>query len=1674
MEGEENDPTMFQGQPIEEGQGLDEGDIDTLAEEQGSQNDPLEGESRTIDLNKVLQLGDRVIIDSEKHGFVVGTIYYRSGDLIRVKPDGASNTLIDFPRLYEGDKDEFVEELGVKAAYILKKRLFPDFLQQQDFRLGQILLAIDENGAETKHTITAINKDEDSLKLKDSTGSEEELKFGHVGIPPEAGIKILKIIGSAKAIQLAEPPVQAVEAIERAEGAEEETDAEATEADEDDEVLPERRFKIQILGTIKLPKVRAYKEETGSKMIIPQNIQKSSALNDMIGTLDLDDQKDEKMLRQIRIMVETFFQMKQDLIDYNPNGTVKGIKEISPKTLIDLIRLTKNEVPLGKAVLAIKKRLYEDPRQVVAEAGEEEEFENRGVFFKREARENHLYDMAVSQGVGSSSVVHSSEGESNLVEFYNSEQRLYSTYERPWLSEREDQPLLDTDVDKTFFRSELPDLTTPNLNGFLKAGPKPAFKEGRPHPALGKLAFGQERALSTTFRKGPNGKQALLAGEDATILFYLLFPQSVAKSLGSIRSGQISLDSGRGLLPPKTMRDLLQALGGIQDSPNPQTIVALGVEGDTLGNIPLNDYLSGLNIPGTGIGDTLPTLQDFGLGQLEFNTDILNLLNSKITIYQRQLKNAIAELREQIQTETSAPTLNPMIPLDSTILKDIPMDDAFLADDIELFKSRNPVLQKSDIALFASILRVHADYFQAILGQQPLIMAEQGLALRRSMKLEALRQEELLNAKKAETGLVPVPNLCEHVAALRTIRRIKDEKERYYYLTKFFAKYQGKRREDNWISCKVCEKELLCVHERLLIQAYLNPLDKPALLKRVNLNFSGGVFQGYYICRSCGQPIQQIGYDTNIQFDDEGRPMSGRAELVDKEALTNKEIEIALGVVFSSETEDIAFQGEQLIYYKIVRLLAERVGIFMEKDRYKIVIERVQGYINSLPSREAYAERQEELRLKAEAEKRPFKPGNYDALISRNIVCASAVFVLIEIQTFIPDYEPKFVLPKCVPGFGGYPVGPETDKQGIQYMVCNIGTIGNDEGPWNMTGYQGVKDQEKRFNAIQNQMSLILKDILSGNAVINRDIVKKQIYRDQKAKQEDEEGNAIKDVVPVGFLPELVVEKGLDAAAEGSNVAAAAAAAAARGDERGVAKAWIQEGHSLAEATANKIKGSLFSEITCCDINITTPGQFWASKTDMPKLVERRITPAIRARSQQVHFQPRKGGVEDVEIDKDTTYRLYLKFCFTGDNIGNLHEPGLTNLCARCGFQFPGHPSVVDPGEGRTAVTEAVEDLSVEGCQTLLDVVHRNNEVAAYKVPSLEPMTVVLEQFASVEPAPLFMWHARLTETLERLRALGPNADEGQMVEALGPFSVSIGTAETAVKARVDRKVARLLDTIAAFPWDRFLQVLETYLVVPFRKIASRFSVTQQIGFIPRDTDFSTDHYALLEKVIQNDNGLVTAFMRQQPTPFSLAKIAHCLTQISALLPFKLRLRPSQIPGRNFAFQYIQQALLFGPLAELLDTSIIPPNSESNSSSSAAAAGAVNDNTAVLLTKLINGAFMKFQGEQLGFNDEQLREIIQARNEKELRGILDRKTAMSDEERMVDSLLQARGMGRWAVIRADLYNPNQFDIERQQNAEAGIDEDLYGLNFGELGLGEGGEDGYDHGEGDPEFGGEDE
>jgi hypothetical protein len=73
-----------------------------------------------------------------------------------------------------------------------------------------------------------------------------------------------------------------------------------------------------------------------------------------------------------------------------------------------------------------------------------------------------------------------------------------------------------------------------------------------------------------------------------------------------------------------------------------------------------------------------------------------------------------------------------------------------------------------------------------------------------------------------------------------------------------------------------------------LIQSICGP--KERILSTRTLAFSGGQFQGRYILRIAASTFSDIDYDTSLEFDDEGRPMMGRAQLVDKDAILQDEM----------------------------------------------------------------------------------------------------------------------------------------------------------------------------------------------------------------------------------------------------------------------------------------------------------------------------------------------------------------------------------------------------------------------------------------------------------------------------------------------------------------------------------------------------------------------------------------------------------------------------------------------------------------------------------------------------------------------------------------------------------------------------------------------------------------
>ena len=78
---------------------------------QVASSQPVMPDTDEYDPMYILELGDRVLIDSTAFGRTVGRIYYRDGDLIRIMPDGVTNMLQDYPRIYTGDEDKFDDDL---------------------------------------------------------------------------------------------------------------------------------------------------------------------------------------------------------------------------------------------------------------------------------------------------------------------------------------------------------------------------------------------------------------------------------------------------------------------------------------------------------------------------------------------------------------------------------------------------------------------------------------------------------------------------------------------------------------------------------------------------------------------------------------------------------------------------------------------------------------------------------------------------------------------------------------------------------------------------------------------------------------------------------------------------------------------------------------------------------------------------------------------------------------------------------------------------------------------------------------------------------------------------------------------------------------------------------------------------------------------------------------------------------------------------------------------------------------------------------------------------------------------------------------------------------------------------------------------------------------------------
>jgi hypothetical protein len=369
-----------------------------------------------------------------------------------------------------------------------------------------------------------------------------------------------------------------------------------------------------------------------------------------------------------------------------------------------------------------------------------------------------------------------------------------------------------------------------------------------------------------------------------------------------------------------------------------------------------------------------------------------------------------------------------------------------------------------------------------------------------------------------------------------------------------------------------------------------------------------------------------------------------------------------------------------------------------------------------------------------------------------------------------------------------------------------------------------------------------------------------------------------------------------------------------------------------------------------------------------------------------------------------------------------------------------------------------------------------------------------MEAVRDLSHPPLKGWSTLFRDTIRNLNELKSKATDttDNVAEVLGDLATAATNAADFVRAafttKIDKKNLRvndeLLNMIATLPWHNFIQVLETY----FLKVAKNFLYqydSERLQFFNEKLASTTIND--IKKALEIDNSILNAFKDDFFTKekrVAQLKMMKFVLQLSDIVSFKNRLRSVYFVGGKKTFEYIQKCFFYGPLADLFNPDDIPfededdaiqsalpeyrdvPDEEEEEEGEARSNGqggiaAINDTSVPLLVKIINYTIANFNKYQLSYNDNQLKQILESRAEKEKQGMLSALDRMSDEERRIYTLQMKLGIGRFGInVKRDIigYSKDQIELEPRLNKEAGIINNLSGPDFGDEMANEGFED----------------
>jgi hypothetical protein len=1546
------------------------------------------------DEGPVIELGDRIRIFGGKYDKTSGRIVYRTNDELHIIPDGLTNKAIEFRLTEEG----FDPESGVESVEILQKRKKPELVEILDLHVDQDLETFGPDGEPlSKYRIVKILPGEDAIIVNNEDEGDISLSFGFRGVPKDLPFRVIR------SRQATEKPMVK----ESEEGEEDEDYDEGEELEEidgatgepleeedftflDDELEAPAEFEEGVEKLIEIPTAdRTYSNDT----------QKSEAYADLLSLNTTAMQKLSETQRSTRILTEVFFQLRASILRTAEDGTPKGVKPTSIQTLVDA--LGTRLLALSRCVVDIDKIVYYDGDQ--------------NGFNHQVEQVDGLKIQSLDDKVNTSVTYFESSEDMNGQKFSSFLNGYLNRFGAAW--REASAPRIAFQRDEEVFRGKAPDpeSTIPGYPAGL-----PNIKKQLSADLVNEVSMSLIRGLHAIKAKS----QIIQLGEEAAVLAYVLFPLAYSSSLSTIRYESLIADVEASLKPFISMKTILKEAGDITEIPSTNQPFLVSVDGGTLGNIPLREYLKAVGLRAEGMGDVWPLQVLMGMRDREWTIDQQAVLTESIKETQNQIMAEILRQREILAQSVSQPPAVQgiqMTPDGAQMIEKLGSEPA-LREIQDAIKAQMPAFANSDVAMVGLLLRNHPELSFAQLADQPAALTRTRMRYARDEYLKVLKEKQELKDRIEFAGEPPVPVNCPHVRPLAMIRKVKDDKTRMALLSKFLTTFQGVK-EDNWLQCNAGDHNLLCIHELLQVYQYLRPGDASVLNKEIQLNFGGGQFQGYYICRTCGQPISEVEYDTHIEFDDNGKPMMGRSELVDKDALTQENIEQLIGPLGDVD-DQIEFDNEtKKLIYITAKQVADKLFAPLEKDDYMKIVNRVYGIIQQIPTRDRYVQIQQALR-KTKAVTAATAGTDYDIYINQALVCAVGVHMLLFIQGMTPDIILRGTPTGCR-SLGGQPLELEGGTQGIQCVISVISSFQKDSPPWSLTQFQREADDTTRQKMIMTIFDPIMKSALQ-DPMIQQNLSKKRDYRRKILGAAGGQGRP-EEQLPANFAPIPYAMK------EEDFVEKVIIPEAASAEDR--AELWIRQGNVIAKK--NKLPMPLvFNEASCCLSPLENLDEFWLkgdTKQSLPPFPKRT---GIKAPPKITRAEPTMIPSQIVrplpDPPENSYYTLFLKVCYDGDKKGHSHEFGLTHKCIWCDLKLPKEVELLTPEQGLVAIEEQGIEVSKETFEDLLNEVHKVN---SFKTKLLTEVPGPLDNWISLmemEPEPAIGYREIMDKTHASLIKLPVDAKEDEVAMALSEYSILAGNLESVCKVRLSSTQHGMLDSIASDGAESIIRFLQSYVIVPLNQLITN---QQTILTIPTSWDLSTQHTLDLKNILAGHREYLMKFNKVNFTPWLRAKIDTFLLQARSIINKVELIRPLQVPGGRQTYIFFLKFCLFAPLANFVDPNILPITRGTEVPESHV------EQEALFPARFVTDMLNRFKNEGFKFTPEQIRELIAKRNEMEKSNIIKEMNDMSRAGKDIEKIKMRLGLGKWAAGGTKgiyAYDQDRYDIEREERAKAGI------------------------------------